>query len=246
MVNESSAMRVAIIHPWFPQYRREFFERLVGRAALEGIRVDVFHGDPPPEWQERGDAVETDYARALPTRFIPVRGRSLVLKDLTAVRRTGPYDLIVVEQAVRNLETYRLLAGSGRLAFWGHGRTYTESVSRAQERLKQWLTRRGEWFFSYTPGGVQAVTAAGFDSARTTVVQNTLDTTALKADLAAVTDGEVADFRRAHGLTAHTALFIGGLDAPKRIPFLLAAADVAHARDPRFRLVIAGKGAHAP
>lgn len=237
-------MRVAIIHPWFPQYRGKFFESLVDRAADEGIQVDIFYGQAPPEWRARNDTLSSPRFHELPTRFFTIRGRTLSLKSLAAVRARGPYNLIIVEQAVRNLETFRLLSRrrSTPVAFWGHGRTYTVKVSAAHEWLKQWLTQRGSWFFSYTAGGARAVTQAGFPRTRVTVVQNSIDTASLHDAIVNVNAGIVAAFQRKHDLRGKTALFIGGLDEPKRIPFLLKAAQLVHDSNPDFRLLVAGDG----
>lgn len=241
-------MRVAVIHPWFPQYREEFFRALVTGARSRGIDVDVFHGSPPPEWGERGDSVSTEYAVPLRTRFFKLGSKNLVLKNLAPLRPRSGYDLIVVEQAVRNIETYRMLfsRGGSKVAFWGHGKTYTEIAGRRQESLKRWLTSRGAWFFAYTQGGADAVIGSGFDRDKTTVVQNSIDTGALLAELDTVAPVDVSEFRARYSLTSKTALFIGGLDEAKRIPFLLAAAERAHERDDDFRLLIVGNGEQAP
>lgn len=237
-------MRIAIIHPWFPQYREKFFEELVSRGASKGLEIDVYHGDPPPEWASRGDSVSTPFATRLESHFFKFGQRSLVYKSLRGLYRGGPYDLVVVEQGVRNLETYKLLLARHRvpLAFWGHGKTYTKPVGVLQERLKMFLTKKGEWFFGYTPGGVAAVIANGFPSDRTTVVQNTIDVSDLARSISEVTAEESAAFAKRHDLEAHSALFIGGLDSSKRLKFLLAAGARVYRENSSFRLVIAGNG----
>lgn len=235
-------MRVAIIHPWLPQYRKQFFEDLVSIGESRGFRIDVFHGAPPPEWGERGDSVHSSVVRPMRTRFIRVGERSLVLKSLRDFRRMGPYDLVVVEQGVRNLETVQLLLERQPLAFWGHGKTYTKRVSRLQEWLKILLTRRGRWFFAYTQGGADQVIAHRFPPERVTVVQNSIDTTSMHRDLSSVSALDVEQFKERYALRSKTALFIGGLDGSKRLNFLLKSADLAYSRDNDFRLVVVGNG----
>lgn len=237
-------LKVAIIHPWFPQYRAPFFESLIRQANENNITVDVYFGSPPPEWGERGDSVTAAYATHLPTRFVQIGSKSLTLKSLKKFTSQGPYDLVVVEQAVRNLETYSLLLGRhrNRIAFWGHGRTYTERVGKRQEALKRWLTLRGKWFFSYTEGGVRAVVDAGFLQEQTTVVQNSIDTRQLQEDIKATPSSDITSFKKRMDLRGKTALFIGGLDHAKRLPFLLKAAQLCHERDSEFRLIVIGDG----
>ncbi|WP_233205869.1 glycosyltransferase family 4 protein [Cryobacterium sp. Y82] len=61
-------------------------------------------------------------------------------------------------------------------------------------------------------------------------------------DLASITPAEISHFVKTYDLRGKTALFLGGLDEPKRIPFLLHSAAMASALDPDFRLLIAGNG----
>jgi glycosyltransferase involved in cell wall biosynthesis len=235
-------MRVAIIHPWFPQYRAAFFDKIVEQCASQNIDLKIFHGDSPPEWTARDDSLSSERFIRLRTHFFSVGGRTLNYKSLEPFGKHGPFDLVILEQAVRNIETYRLLMSHSPLAFWGHGKTYTIKVNSAQEQIKQWLTRRGRWFFAYTTGGVDAVVRAGFRKSRTTVVQNSIDTTSLQSLIASVSQRDLANFIADHDLQGKTALFIGGLDASKRIPFLIASSKIAHELDPDFRLLIAGAG----
>lgn len=235
--------RVAIVQPWLPQYRLPFYERLREIALESDVEVDIYYGDPPPEWKERGDTVSAPWATKLPTKAFVIGGRSLMMKRTSSLRK-GKYDLLILEQAVRNLETFWLASTTRRehLAFWGHGRTYTETRSQAQETVKQWLTQRGSWFFSYTEGGRDFVSAAGFPADRVTVVQNTVDTAALRRDLGSIADREIVDFRKTHRLGHHVGLHLGGLDESKRVPMLLDIAAAMHQSDPDFTLLVVGAG----
>jgi glycosyltransferase involved in cell wall biosynthesis len=239
-------MRVAIVHPWFPQYRKAFFDRLLEVCSDQGIQIDIFHGSPPPEWQQRGDSVNEEYATRMKTRFFSVRGKNLVYKSPSTVWKRGPYDVLILEQAVRNLETYAFILRpqGARIAFWGHGKTYTKTTGKIQEYFKQFLTRRGKWFFSYTPGGGIAVAAAGFPSNKITIVQNSVDSSGIMNAISGIAADSKSAFKQKYDLRGKTGLFIGGLDASKRLDFLIEAADRAYASDPEFRLVVVGSGSH--
>ncbi len=237
--------KIAIIHPWLPQYRLPFFALLLKKAALAGHDVRIFHGAVPPEWQARGDAVEVPaVATMLPTRWIGVGRFKLALRSLRPLRRSGQFDLIVVEQAVRNLETYRLMLSAGvpRLAMWGHGRTFTKPTGRFQEAFKLALTRRVDWFFAYTKGGADHIASKGYPEGRTTVVFNTIDSAGLAAAVNGVDEQALVDFKASHALHKHTAVFIGGLDSSKRLDFLLSAGDAVALTHPTFKLLIIGEG----
>ncbi|MDV6233170.1 glycosyltransferase [Rhodococcus cercidiphylli] len=238
--------RVAIVHPWMPQYRVDFFNQLESKLRAQSIELRVFYGETPPEWNARADSSNPDRAIKLRTKFINIRGRSLSYKRLRPVRSQSPYDLLIVEQAIRNIETYQLFMFrrryAKRIAFWGHGRTYTARKSRAEEFFKQKLTQKASWFFSYTEGGISSITRAGYPEERTTVVQNSIDTTSLKIDLDAATRFEVESFIRLHSLTDKTLIYIGGIDSAKRIDFLLTAAQGLHDIDEDYRLLVVGAG----
>ena len=238
-----STLRVAIIQPAVLQYRVPFFRRLIAAAEEAGIHIDVFGGETPTEIRAREDSSDADFVRPLGTRELTIRGRTLFYKS-TAPILAGGYHLVVLEHAVRNIETYELLVRlrGRRLAFWGHGRTYTKDVSPRQEALKYWLARHATWFFGYTRRGVDAVVERGFPRNRTTVLNNTIDTAALREDLYSISDREVLEFSRHRDLRGSTALYLGGIDTDKRIAFLLESAEAAHKLCSNFRLLIAGNG----
>lgn len=126
---------------------------------------------------------------------------------------------------------------------WGHGRSYSTPQGRAAAAYKQWLTRRCEWFFAYTQAGANHVTQRGFPRTRVTVMNNTIDTDSLRAQLDSISTADVAAYRLKHGLTpGTTALFLGGVDDAKGFSFLMAAASQAQRLLPDFRLLIAGDG----
>ncbi|MER6059620.1 glycosyltransferase family 4 protein [Streptomyces sp. NPDC001792] len=243
-----TSRRVLIVPPYLPAYRVKFFERLTARMEDRGVAVTVAHGTPTGSLAQRRDAGSLSGALALPQRAFHVGGRTLLWRNLGAMARR--YDAVVIEQALRNLEAYPLLArarlhGGPSVCLWGHGGTYTHRQRAVERAAKDAFTRRADWFFAYTEGGARYAVRAGVPADRVTVVRNSGDTTALQAALAQITPQRLQDFRLRHGLTeGRSAFFIGGLDAPKRIPFLLAAAELTALRLPGFRLVVAGDGAY--
>ena len=206
---------MAIIQPAVLRYREPFFRRVIAAAEDAGIHIDVFGGEVPAEVRARGDSSNADFVRALGTRELTIRGRNLFFKATAPILRGG-YDLVILEHAVRNIETYELLVrlGGRRIAFCGHGRTYTKNVTQRQEAFKHWLTRQATWFFGYTAGGVDAVVERGFPRNRTTVFNNTIDTAALREDLSAISDSEVLEFSCHRDLRVGLPPFGGHPDRP--------------------------------
>ena len=162
-------------------------------------------------------------------------------------RAVAGADLVILEQARRNLDAYLMLSPPGRLrpskiALWGHGRDYTRASGAVDRRLRRWLTLRSDWFFAYTRGGVDAVIGDGFRPSHVTLVQNSIDTASLSESVRLITDEQVRTFASMHDLRGKTALFIGALDESKRLPWLLEAAEKCYERDGEFRLLVAGDG----
>lgn len=246
-----------MVQPYVPGYRTEFFDQAEAILGRRGVVLEVLHGAPPPGHTARRDAAACACATQVPVARIAVPGgRHLNWRRVQ--RQAASADAVVVEQALHNLETYPLLlmhllgraAPTGpRVAFWGHGRTYTKPVSRIESLAKDALTRRGAWFFAYTESGAAHVASRGYPRDRITVVRNSVDTAALSAIVDRTRRPGTAEYaealllRERYGLVSgRTALFLGGLDAPKRIPLLLEAARRIASELPDFRLLVAGDG----
>ncbi|MFC4471063.1 glycosyltransferase family 4 protein [Streptomyces xiangluensis] len=249
--------RVVVVQPYVPGYRTSFFRHLQARLDSAGVALEVLHGVVPPQQAARRDASFCPCAVQVPSLRLPAPGgRSLLWRQV--FHRAASADAVVLEQALRNLEAYPLLLRqligrvnehAPRVAFWGHGRTYTKKTSRLQEAAKDAVTRQADWFFAYTDGGAGYVASRGFPRDRITVLRNSVDTTDLTltrdcADLQGSPEhAEVAALRKRYSLEpGRTALYVGGLDAPKRIAFLLQCARRIATGLPGFRLLVAGDG----
>ncbi|NBQ92958.1 MAG: glycosyltransferase [Micrococcales bacterium] len=241
-MEEVKKPRIAIIHPWLPQYRVEFFTLLSEKLDKQGVELKIYFGSPESDWAKRNDQSNLPGSTMLRTKQLRLFGRVLLSKRISGVD-WSQFDLIVVEQAVRNLETYKLLAKQETLAFWGHGKTYTQKQGLLLEKLKVKLTLKGQWFFVYTQGGKVALVNNGFQSRKISVLNNTFDAKKLRLQLESLSTEEVATFRKLHNLKlGSTGIFIGALDAVKRLDLLFEAVDFVHSRNPDFRLIIAGAG----
>ena len=244
-------MKLAIIHPWLPQYRVNFFERLLDELQSTNIDCQVFYGETPPEWTARNDRGASPRIESLPTKFYGLGSRTVSHKRVGTILNSQPeYSHIIVEQAVRNLETYDLLIRAAlnrrtKVGMWGHGAYYTKSPSIMQTKVMNNLTRRSDWFFSYTEGGRKRLVDNGYAAGRSTVVQNSTDSSQLTLDLAAIAPRDVSNFRDSLGLTNKVGMYLGGLDEAKRVGFLLETILLALRTDADLSFLVAGGGADA-
>jgi glycosyltransferase involved in cell wall biosynthesis len=236
--------KVVILQEYVPQYRVPFFQMLRAKGLTFGLDIRVAFGSVGADQALRRDAASLDFGIPIEQREYKVAGRRMVVRRIAEAVRGS--DLVIMEQARRNLDAYTMLPVRKRngplVALWGHGRDYTRPTSAVDRWVSRWLTSKADWFFAYTAGGMNAVVAAGFPGGRTTVVQNAIDSAALRQNLQDLNAQEASEFWEKHDLRGKTALYMGALDASKRIEFLVEAGKAVHAQEPDFRLLVAGDG----
>lgn len=236
--------RVVILQEYVPQYRVPFFDLLHDEAKNRGIDLRVAYGAVGTVQAARNDAMSLGCGISIHQKEWRLAGRRLVVRNISEV--ISGADMVILEQARRNLDAYKLLAIKGQggplIALWGHGRDYTRHTTALDRGLSRWLTAKADWFFAYTEGGAESVIKNGFPSNRSTVVQNSIDATSLRARVNAVDPHSIAAYAQALDLRGKTALFIGALDSSKRLAFLEQASRIANEQDSDFRLLIAGEG----
>jgi glycosyltransferase involved in cell wall biosynthesis len=241
MLSDSRAV-VAFVQRRLPFYRVPLVERLRERLADAGVSLRFLHGEPAPDEAARRDSGELDWAEHLPTRYLA--GSRVVWQPF--MDRVAGCALVIVSQENKLVHNLGALLDPRRraaLAFFGHGRNLQSAAPQgALERFKQRTTAHADWWFPYTELSARLVEAAGFPRERITVVNNSIDTTGLRADVESARAG--AATLAALGLPASgpVALFVGSLYEHKRIGVLLDAAALVHRERADFRLAIAGDG----
>lgn len=232
---------VTLIQPYVPEYRVPLFESMRRQGESAGLRIEVVAGRPGRVQAARGDAVRPQWLHTVPGLQVPSERLPVRLR-LLPPRLVARSALLVTEYAAAPLESYPL-ALTGKLCLWGHGYGATAPSGPLDEALERWLLRRSRHFFAYTEEGRRHARAHGMPADRITVLDNTVDTGALRRAVAAVTPPEVQAFRDRFGLGAGPVLAsIGGLDGSKRLELLLRAAIRLRALVPGLQLLVAGDG----
>lgn len=241
----SSTMKVCIIQPVMKGYRMPFFVGLAERLSQVGITLQVVYGTPWLEEAKRGDHVELP-----PPLGRKVESRMLFRKlfFLPVLRPWLSADLVIVEHANKHLLNYLLAGlwatGVKRIAYWGHGRDRQANADSRAERFKRRSMHWADWWFAYTAQSAAYVAEQGFPAGRITVVENAIDTRALRDDLATVSEDELQGARAGLGWNGNeqVAVFCGSLYQNKRLDLLFDAADRVHREVLLFRLLIIGGG----
>lgn len=224
--------RVVIVQELLAQYRVPFYEALRPRLAEQDIDLQLVHGRATGARAARNDEATLEWSTQVDNRVFGIGRRDVVWQP--ALKHLQGADLVIVEHANRQLLNYRLLLRRRpRLAFWGHGgNLQAANRDSSSERLKRWVGTKPDWWFAYTEGSADRVALWGFPKDRITVVGNSTDTSVYEPLRVAKIPGR--------------AVFVGGLDESKRLPYLLEAAEHLAARDEDFSLVVIGDGPQRP
>lgn len=233
--------KVVIVQDYVPEYRSPFFEALSTLAESSDFEVQIVTGAPDPQLRTRSDK-STHAVIQVKQHELRMMGRRVVFRRLR--NALADADLVVIEQARRNLDIYRLLLPRRKqqFALWGHGRDYVKRPGRLSRAIMDLLARRADHIFVYTNGGASHLRSLGIPARKLTVVQNSSDTSGLRSMMQSITMTELQAYQQAFNLSGCTALYIGGLDRSKSIDLLISSAKAAHELDRRFVLLIGGDG----
>jgi glycosyltransferase involved in cell wall biosynthesis len=221
--------RVLVVQEVLAQYRVVFFERLRDQLAEADVELILAHGSASGERAKRGDEARLPGAIALQNH----RCGKIVWQPI--LKEASRADLVIVEHANRLLSNYALLilrrVGGPPVGFWGHGADLQAARRGCRTRLKRLSVRWPDWWFAYTEGSQRRVVMEGFKASRTTVVQNSADTSHYAV-------------MRAHGVPREVrrCIYVGSLHRHKRLSFLMDVADICRAKDPKFELLVLGDG----
>jgi L-malate glycosyltransferase len=258
--------KVVIVNRTLHQYRKDFLELLRPALAARGVALTFVYGKYPHS--SKKDQVDLDWGIYLPSKFFRFRNLELVWQPCMAYLKDQ--DLIIVEQANRNLINYYLMLrralgfqGPGskktpplpehpeahrrqRLAFWGHGRNLQANATDVRNRFKRFFLQQCDWWFAYTETVKQDLIQSSFPSERITNVQNAINTRTLSEHYVSISETYIAALKQQLGIRSRRiGLYCGGIYKEKRIPFLLQAVDQIRAQVPDFHFLVIGSGPDA-
>jgi len=240
------APTVAILQRRLTHYRVPLFRRMRTLLAEDDVNLMLVHGQPTPSEATKKDEGHLDWAIRVKNRYWKIGSTNLCWQPLPVQARRA--DLIVITQENSLISNYPLLLkrrlGSSKVAFWGHGANLQSNhPNGARERFKRWSTKQVDWWFAYTGMSVELVRRCGFPPERITNLENAIDVEELQHDLSSIDEDEITQYKMKLGLNGmRIGLFLGSLHLDKRLDFLIDAADLLHAKDPHFRLLIVGDG----
>ncbi|MDD2337854.1 MAG: glycosyltransferase family 4 protein [Geobacteraceae bacterium] len=238
--------KVTIVQRVLPHYRIPFFVKLRESLANNGIDLKLLYGQEYPGTVPRTVILEKLWAIRIQNKYLKTPVGELVWQP--CLRHCKGSDLIIIEQANRLLVNYllhsQLVRGRAKIAFWGHGRNFqAKSTNGGREKFKRLIINKPDWWFAYTNMSAQVVCDSGYPKDKITAVENSIDTGMLAEACAKVDENSIQEVRRTLGIDSeNVCVFCGGLDANKKIEFLLEACTLVRVLLPDFHLIVIGDG----
>jgi glycosyltransferase involved in cell wall biosynthesis len=238
--------QITVLQRRLPHYRVAFFETLRRLLEDRGLSLLLLHGQPTRSEQSKQDEGSLPWARYIRNTYWRVGATELCWQPLPPEALES--ELIVLSQENRILSNYRLLLHASdvtRLAYWGHGANFQSRVPHGwRERFKRSLAARVDWWFAYSEASVAAIRATGFPDSRVTCLDNAIDTSAFRSDLAACDQAQLQRVRARLGIGRDdpVGLYCGSLYADKRLDLLIEAARHIRGQLPSFHLIVIGRG----
>lgn len=237
--------RVLIVQRRLTGYRVPFFEALRAALPAAGFELRLAVGQGTESERLRDDAATLPWAMPLATRYalgdrLCWQGLAPALQDM---------DFVVLPQENKLIAQWPLLLRRQpfRVALWGHGTDLLAGPAGAPaQSFKRALLRRADWCFAYTERSARVMRRDQPD-ARIAVLQNSVDTAALRRDLAQARELDRRALRRLLGLhDGPLVLFLGSLYQDKRLDLVIDAMRRVLQQVPQAQLAIAGAGPLAP
>ena len=230
---------VLIIQENLPHYRVSFFDQLRKELSAHGVSLQLIFS---PKTRESLLSGYLPWATSVPIHWLGPLGWQNVfpyLKDVSLV--IAPQE---TKYAILPLLMILSRWGGWKFAFWGHGKNFQAIHPNSfSERWKRFLSRRADWWFAYNNLSARVVRDLGFTNNKTTVVMNSIDTSALSQASAAVTPSQQSALRKDLGLfSKNVGIYTGGLYPQKRISFLLQACRIVRNKISDFEMIVIGRG----
>jgi glycosyltransferase involved in cell wall biosynthesis len=228
------------------KFRKPFYIHLWEKLNSAGIDLHVIYSSPSNAESTKHDSV--DLPAHIGKKVPRIYFRNKILLQMPPIKIIVDANLVIVVQSNSYIiSLVMVIIGYFRfkkVAYWGHGFNRQGNPNSFSEKVKRKFATLAYWWFAYTSSAQQHLIGLGFPRSRLTVIQNAIDTSGFRRELAEISSQEVDDFLKRTQLTSDDkiGLYCGSLYAEKKIDYLLEAASKLAKEDPNFRLIIVGSG----
>ena len=234
--------KILVVQPYIPEYRQKFFSMLDTRCEENNWELTVFAPKPDKLFQLRRDA-STDFVVVHEIRVFRFQmiGRQINYFILPRGTRFADYDLVIMEQTLKNIQYPILLLRhfkKTKIALWGHGKTVVKKKSKFEEKLQLFLSKRADFFFSYTNLGARYLIENGFPKNNSIVLKNSNSSVERIRNI----DSKRTGHKVKPESNGFHCCFIGALEETKGLNFLIEALPLIKQALPNFKFTFIGDG----
>lgn len=237
---------ITIVQRVLPHYRIPFFTKLKEDLRASGIEMKLIYGQEFPGAVPKTVPIDEPWALKIQNSYFTLMNTELVWQP--SLQHLNGSDLIIFEQANRLLLNYlllgRLVGNGAKIAYWGHGKNFqTKCSGGIKERFKKRLMDKVDWWFAYTDLTATILKAEGYPEARLSVVRNSIDTENMIVDCESVNEEMLLDVKRSLALESdNIGVYCGGMNADKKLDFLIEACTLVREHIADFQMVFVGDG----
>ncbi|WP_415879641.1 glycosyltransferase family 4 protein [Methylomonas sp. TEB] len=241
-------MNILIFQPMLKQYRMPLFVKMSELLKECGHELRVVSGSPPKYEISKADNIceSNGFCIVEKSHWVFNERLHYLHSNFSHILWA---DFVITEQANKHIHNYILIilrwGGFKKFAYWGHGQNRQGNTSSFRELIKRRLSTHCDWWFAYTKGVADYVAGLGYDPAKITILNNSVDTSNFRKVLAEQSSDRVMQFKNELGISVNSrvGLYCGSLYAEKKIEFLLNSALLIRELNPNFVLIIVGDGA---
>jgi len=215
---------------------------LYAKCAQNGINLTICAPKPDKIFALRKDSMDyPDIICEIGVIRVKMIGRQVNFFRLPSGVRFRDFDLVIMEQSLKNVQYIMLLfrrIKKTKIALWGHGKTIVKKKSKIEELTQLFLSKRADFFFSYTTQGRNYLVEKGYPKEKSVVLQNSnssLDRL-IRIENRQNQIGRNFDRKSVH------CCFIGALEETKGIQLLLNSLPIIKAAIPDFEFTFIGDG----
>jgi len=236
---------VLIVYRILPHYRIEFYNGLREALLKENVMLHLVYGKGTQMDTLKNDQVDIEWATFIPNKIYRFYKFEIIVQPCFSYLKNK--DMIIVEGANRLLLNYYLMLirpfSRFKLGVWGHGRNLQIAKDSKRNKFKNLFLRNCDWYFAYTQSVRDFLIKQRFNPDRITIVQNAIDTVALKDSYAKLDPAMIDRLADELGVKGKTVgLYCGSMYPDKRMDFVLDACHRIRAEIPDFHMLFIGNG----
>ena len=241
--------KVAIVQKALVQYRKDFHNQLRKKLKENGVELTLIYSKYHGPDSAKKDEIDLEWGTLVPSKFIQLGPLQLLWQS--SLQHIKGQDLVIVEQANKNLLNYILFAkrylGGQKFAYWGHGVNRQINQNDIRNKFKKAFQNKSDWWFAYTQKVKEYLIESGYPAEQITSVDNAIDTKFLSNTYDQISNDEIKKIKEELNIASdNIGIYCGGIYKEKKIGFLIEVCKLIRKEISDFHFLVIGSGPDAP